>query len=196
MMSFLNDVAPLLQLMLAIFSVVVTFVLLFFNVRAMRNAQRSVNELRLSREQENRPYVFFDFELEGNEMYMVLRNDGRTEALDISLSFEGDFKVWNALVGSNVYHFDDMAISTPLEFLAPGDAFREWMDFRPMFFRNNETRRMKGKLSYRDVQGDTHTIDLDINLEPYYRQSQLVRKDIGELIKVVKQIQRHIERAP
>ncbi len=182
MMSFLNDVAPLLQLMLAILSVVVTFVLLFFNVRAMRNAQRSVNELRLSREQENRPYVFFDFELEGNEMYMVLRNDGRTEALDISLSFEGDFK--------------DMAISTPLEFLAPGDAFREWMDYRPMFFRNNETRRMKGKLSYRDVLGDTHTIDLDINLEPYYRQSQLVRKDIGELIKVVKQIQRHIERAP
>lgn len=196
MMSFLNDFAPLFQFILAILSVLVTFVLLFFNVRAMRNAQRSVNELRLSREQENRPYIIFDFELEGNEMYMVLRNDGRTEALDVNLSFEGDFQVWNALVGDNKYNFGDMAISQPLDFLAPGDAFREWMDYRPLFFRNNEERRIKGHLSYSDTLGRQHEMDLDINLEPYYRQSQLVRKDIGELIKVVKKIQRHMEKAP
>ena len=66
--------------------------------------------------------------------------------------------------------------------------------FRPFFFRENEIRLLHGKVSYRDGQGRPYELAIELNLEPYYRQSQLVRKDVGDLVKVLKTIQRHIER--
>lgn len=195
-MEFINTYAPLFELVIAVGSVLTTLILLIFNIRANRNAQLAVREMRLAREQENRPYVIFDLALDENELSFVLRNDGRTEAYDLHLTIKEKFQVWNALVGDTIYHFDDMAISQPLDFLAPGDSFEEWMDHRPIFFRNVDLRHLTGKLTYRDGQGRPYELAIELNLEPYYRQSQLIRKDMGDLIQVLKRIQRHIERYP
>ena len=87
-------------------------------------------------------------------------------------------------------------IPCQLDFLSPLWVFEEHVNFTNTFFRQNGLRLLHGNLSDCDVQGRPYELLTELNLKAYDRQSQIIRKDIGDLIKVVKSNQRQIERNP
>lgn len=184
----------LAKLIVTILTAIGTLLLLYFNYRANKIARHSVQEMRITREEEYRPYIFLDIQFSDLEMDMVLKNDGKAAAFNIQLAVDQNIKVCNALVSDTKYHLQDLSISGKIAMLAPGDEFREWLDHSGYFFRNNEVRKISGKVVYEDAQGRKYEFPIDIDLEPFAMRSQVLRKDMPDLVKTLENLRRDLER--
>jgi len=194
-MEFLQEYSVALKLFLAFASVVITIVLLYFNLRANDIAQKAVEQLKKAREEENRPYVFLDVEIKRYEMEFILRNHGRSAALDVQMTLDQPIQVWSGLVPKNDYTFPDMALSQGVPMIVPSDEVREWVDVAGFFFRNNEgIEKVTGKVVYNDARGKSYTHNIELNLSVYREIRQHGHDDIPELIKALEKIKRHYDR--
>lgn len=171
-----------------------TILLLILNYRANRISEKSVQELIQSREEEFRPYVFFDITFEEREMHFLVKNEGKAAAYNIHVLLDHDWKIWNSLITDKEYTFKDMGIAEEITMLAPGEEYCEWVDMSSRFFQNNEERKVRGKVQYEDEQGRPFVFPIEIELTPYEERVFMVRKDFDDLVRAVKQLRQEMER--
>ncbi|RME79148.1 MAG: hypothetical protein D6785_11440 [Planctomycetota bacterium] len=171
-----------------------TIILLVLNYRANRISEKSVEELVRSREEEFRPYVFFDIIFKESEMHFQVKNHGKAAAHNIHITLDQEWKVWNSLSSEKDYTFSDMGISEEITMLAPDEEYCEWVDTSFRFFQNNESRKMTGKVQYEDEQGNPYVFPIDMDLVPYEERVLLIQRDFDDLVKAVTELRREMER--
>lgn len=196
MLELLNEYALLIKLIVGAGTLLATIILLYFNYQSNKYSHLAVREMQRAREEEHRPYVYFDVHFENNrEMHFVLRNEGTMAALNVELELDQNLKVWNSLVRRSKekdYFLQDMAIHDDIEMLAPGDEFKEWVDDTSQFFRNNDERRLTGRLRYEDTNHKKFALAIDLDLEPYLQRSQVFQKNFSDLVRSIENIRRRL----
>ncbi|RME03890.1 MAG: hypothetical protein D6805_04965 [Planctomycetota bacterium] len=185
----------LVKLIITALVTIATVILLVFNLKANRLTRLSIQQMENARKEEFRPYVLFDMEFDATHVFMTLRNVGKSPAFQVQLQLDQDLKVWNSLVGEEIYTPKDMAITDEIEMITPGNEFREWVDFSDFFFRNNENiSNLSGKVTYQDAAGNPYQFLIHLDIEPFRHRYIYIRKDMKSLVQTLERIRDHIKK--
>ncbi|RME79149.1 MAG: hypothetical protein D6785_11445 [Planctomycetota bacterium] len=174
-------------------SLITMLVVIFLNYRANRVAEKGIEENKLVRELEKRPYVFFQIEIDlsGNWVNFVLENKGKGVARNIKLSLEQEILV--SRQRKTVPH-TQMAISKPISFLAPGGRFEEYAEAaRPFFQDNKDLSRVTGKVEYEDLQGKKLVSPVSINMKSIANRRFLVESSFSKLVNEINAMTRFFQ---
>lgn len=184
----------LLKVILTVATTLGTLILLILNNRANRISNQAVEAMRFAREEEYRPYVYYDVAFEDHEMHMVLKNSGKSAAYNVKLHLDQDIKIWNSLASEKDYKLQDMGMSKEVEMLAPGEEFKEWADVSFRFFQNNESKHLTGKVTYDDGAGRDFEFKIDLDLTPFAERVFSPEKGMEDLITLMDRMRMDLDR--
>lgn len=183
----------LIDVLFAGISLVAMLVVIYLNYRANKMSELAIEETRLGRELEGRPYVYFNILLDqgGSVVDFCLSNHGRGVARNVRLVLEQNLKISQRREKVAV---KEMAIFKPISFLAPQGAFREFADMGHIFFKDNaECEVVTGKVDYEDAGGKTYTSPVRINLKALGSKRSLIMPTMHNLVDTVEQIARVVQ---
>jgi hypothetical protein len=129
-------IVQLLSLIFLIIYVIKTWEMASATRKSAEATEKSVIELRETRDQESSPYiiVYFDVQIESRVIYLVVKNIGRTIATQVHLQFT-----------PSLQRSDDFPCLMELSFIKNGIAsmppnyeIRTLIDSTPAYFGNNE----------------------------------------------------------
>ena len=165
------------------------FSFVYMGIKANRISQQALAEMRTTRQEEMRPYVYLTMEIvRGQWINLKLINRGRHVARHIEVSVDQQIKIRR-----QEKSFQDLAMARPLEFLAPHGEFVEWLDQSHDFFRHNEVGELTGKVVYRDTEGTAYESPIRIDLKQLGARFILMEKTTDDLVGGLEQLKRTIE---
>ncbi len=122
-----NNLVGLLTVLLTYLYVVLTS----FMVRQMAQAQ----------EEERRPYVVVDIEMDQQETTMVLKNISKTPARDVRVQLIPD------ILTASEKSVNDTLFSKPIAFLPPGRIVNSFVDLSQKFFEEGKPTNFEVSMS-------------------------------------------------
>ncbi|MCB9891450.1 MAG: hypothetical protein H6833_07375 [Planctomycetes bacterium] len=189
-MQWIQENAAALKALLAVMTFAATVVLLWLNTHANRLSHRSMEEMHSTHDEESRPRVVFFLDASsGSQLEVVVQNVGRSEALDVKIEFDQDFRIWYSLMNNEQeFTLKDLALVDGIDMLAPGEEQREWIDYSFRFFQKSEATQLTGCVTYQDLIGRTFTFPIDIDLTMYKSFAVREPKDMSDLNRVLEEI--------
>ena len=149
-------------------------------------AWRQVREARRLREEQQRPFVVIDFEVErGYIAFLVVSNLGTSLARDVRFSIDPPLESAVSSVALDKMKMLNQGIST----LAPGKEIRTFFD---MGFKRGKAElpmTYTARVQYTDETGRRHfdeTVDLDLDL--YMHLSEITRQGVHDVHKRLEEI--------
>jgi hypothetical protein len=166
------------------------FSFVYMGIKANRIGQQALEEMRTTRQEEMRPYVYLTVEIvRGQWINLKLINRGRHVARHLQVSVDQQIKIRR-----DDKSFQDLALAQPLEFLAPHGEFVEWLDHSHDFFRKNEdVKELTGKVTYQDSEGTAYESPIEIDLAQLSARFILMEKTTDDLVGGLEQLKRTIE---
>ena len=169
-------------------------VILYLGHRSNKIAQQNIKELEAERIAENRPYVFFGFEIDRQfTFYFNLKNSGKTAAHNVKLKFHKDLiasKYRNR--GSNeekTRMFSELAIADPIPFITPSRIYKEYINQAQSFWMLNEKQgQILATLEYSDDDGNNYKDDIDIDLTVYFQR--VISSSVNNIEISIQEIER------
>ncbi|MCD4657027.1 MAG: hypothetical protein K8S87_05735 [Planctomycetes bacterium] len=169
-------------------------VILFLSHRSNKIAQQNIKELEAERIAENRPYVFFGFEIDRQfTFFLNLKNTGRTAAHNVKLRFHKD------LIASKYRDretkeektrmFSMLAIADPIPFITPGRVYKEFINSATNFWSLNDKHgQILATLEYSDDDGNLYKDDIDIDLTVYFQR--VISSSVNNIETSIQDIER------
>ncbi|MGH2777390.1 MAG: hypothetical protein ACRDJB_01950 [Actinomycetota bacterium] len=149
---------------------------------------RQVRHTAQAREDQTRPYVIVDFEFQGWEVLLAIRNIGTSPAMDVQITFD------KPLQAPHIEDPDELAVFTDgIPMLAPGRLIAIPFGNGPNFFSEGVDEKLPlryvarveysghgGRKRYRDA-------DLVLDLTPY-KHTLIERDDLHQIYQNLKEI--------
>ena len=157
--------------------------LTFLNIHLTK---KTVDEMKATRVSQTRPHVIVDFETEEYLMYLALRNIGNGIAREVSLRFKPPLKDSRGRVISN------MPLFKKVDYFPPDKKVRTLFDSGPSYFGASPKlpRIFNVSLSYfDDAKNEKFQEKIKLDLSVYENLTYTMKKDIGDLVEVLKDIQ-------
>ena len=82
----------ILSIIIDIILTIVTGIMAYATFNMANSTKKSVNEMKLTREETNSAEVLMYFEIDAHRMYLVVENVGKTIAEDVKIKFEPELK--------------------------------------------------------------------------------------------------------
>lgn len=82
----------MLSIMIDIILTIVTTAMAYATFNMANSTKKSVDEMKLTREETNSAEVLMYFEIDAHRMYLVIENVGKTIAKDVKIKFEPELK--------------------------------------------------------------------------------------------------------
>lgn len=82
----------ILSIIIDIILTIVTGVMAYATFNMANSTKKSVNEMKLTREETNSAEVLMYFEIDAHRMYLVIENVGKTIAKDLKIKYEPELK--------------------------------------------------------------------------------------------------------
>lgn len=183
----------LTQAELGLASVFVALLATVFSFLGVIATWRTVQEMKLAREAQERPYVIMDFDLSDPPIInLVLSNIGNGAAKGVKFRFEPD------LVAS-----DDRNISKSvllfrdgIKFFAPGKTISVLFDMSHAYLAANKPLTFNVTISYRNAQGTREYKEfMELDLSMFKGRHYIIRKGIHDLVKEIEKLNKEISRA-
>lgn len=190
-MEWLQQNQAAIEVLLAAATLLAMSVVIYLNYRAEMLSERAIQETRRAREQEYRPYVYFQIYIDNRTRAVNFRlvNRGRSIARNIQLKL--DDKVYRD-EGKPV---EDLAVFQGLSFLAPDGEFEEYAGFPNTFFRSNEDLKvMKGVVSYEDTSGNQYQSSIRVPLQAIAQRMSFEEADLHALVETLEDMERMMQR--
>jgi len=193
-MYFADIQSGIMFLILTLIYTISSVVILYLGHRSNKIAQQNIKALETQRIAENRPYVFFGFEISRQFTFLLnLRNTGRTAAQNVKLNFQ------NNLIASKYRDretreektrmFSDLAIADPIPFITPSRIYKEYINYAPNFWELNEKQgRILATLEYSDDDGNVYKDEIDIDLTVYFQR--VISSSINNIETSIQEIER------
>lgn len=154
-------------------------------IAAALYARSQVSEARKLREQQNRPFVSIDFEMEGNSLvFLEVSNLGTSLARDVK------FEINPPLQSAIDLPFEKMKmLNEGISTLAPGKRIRTFFDSGFQRYESDLPNFYEVKVSYRD-EDRRRTFDesLDLDLEIFLHLSTVTRHGVHDINARLKEI--------
>jgi hypothetical protein len=143
-----------------------------------------VREMKQTREEERRPYVYTDFFLESNIIFVIVRNSGKNGAKDIKVTFSPP------LITSENKNISDIAMfKEGIKFLPPDKELKTWFDMGPSFYSSALQKSYNVKISYEDMVSDKkYEEEYQLDLETYKEIIYLHRKTLHDIAEELERI--------
>lgn len=152
-------------------------------------ATRQVREARRLREQQYRPFVVIDFEVDDPWISLVITNLGTSLARDIRFEVQPELR--SSLEDQPALGILNDGIPT----LAPGKVLRTFFDGFIQRKDSGLPDRYEATVSYRDESGRRQFSEaLSLDLAIYKSFTYLVRHDIHDIHKVLKEMQKEMKK--
>ena len=191
-LTFLNENQGALLSILTLVYVVATLITTAFIHRSNRLVRES-NQLTFQFEEErNRPYVIFDFVFEQNIIYAILKNIGKTPAINVLLSLD---KKMADLHTDKRMPFPENLIS----FMAPDRVLRDFINIAHQLFQDKQKHVYTVTIKYQNTKNkdylETFTVDLDHNKGLTYLVPQDHLKEIANSVKDINKNMNELKKA-
>ena len=149
---------------------------------------RQVRHAAQAREDQTRPHVIVDFELQGWEVLLAIRNIGTSSAMDVQITFD------KPLQAPHIDDPDELAVfSDGIPMLAPGRVIAIPFGNGPSFFDENVTEDLPLRYVAR-VEYSGHgrrkryrDPDLVLDLSPY-KHTRVATDDLHQIYQNLKEI--------
>ncbi len=149
-------------------------------------AWRQVREARRLREEQQRPFVVIDFEVErGYIAFLVVSNLGTSLARDVRFSIDPPLESAVPSVALDKMKMLNQGIST----LAPGKKIRTFFDMGDRRGKTDLPMTYTARVQYTDETGRRlfdETVDLDLDL--YMHLSEITRQGVHDIHKRLEEI--------
>lgn len=191
MIEWLNSNQGVIDLAMTALFILASVIVLRANFRANEVAEATLAQMREERRQERRPFVYFDVEITNRYQYVSfkLENKGKGAAKNIRVMLDGDLEL------SKDRRLSQMAVVRPLGFLAPnGGRFVDFADMAHVFFNRNAEATLSGRVDYEGTDGHRYTSPIDINFQLHSHRGIVFRRGMTELVRVVDDLVREMER--
>ncbi len=182
-----------IEVLFAATSLLTVIVVIYLNYRASLMAEMALHESQLAREQEYRPYVYFQIVSDSRTRSVNFRviNRGRHIATNIRLHL--DQKLYRNKEKETTV--DELAVFQGLSFLAPGGTFEEYVNFTNTFFRSNEDIKVvTGTIRYEDSHGTSYESKIRVPLQALYQRMNFHEVDFHALVESVEDLERTLQR--
>lgn len=145
------------------------------------STEKSVNEMKETRDQESAPYVLVYFDFHGHEMYLIVENVGKGLAKDVSFDFEP------SLVNSRGNKISELSLlKDGIGSIPPNYKIRHFFDMSFNYFENNLPLKYRVKTSYYGgLKYEKRTTEHILDAGFYQMVSFLDKKGLNELAKTV-----------
>lgn len=156
--------------------------------KAAEATEKSVVEMRETRDQETAPFVivYFDVRTEGGLIYLVVKNIGRTVATRVKLSFTPELRC-----SRNDHLLGEVGfIKNGIESMPPNYEIRTLVDSSPAYFRKEELP-LKYDVEttyYGGVESKKRVTNQLLDLSAYKGVSYVRNKNIGNLVEEVEKL--------
>lgn len=193
MLKFLNDNEGAVQAVSVIFYILTTLVFILATFRSNKLARDSQEEMRKMHQEEMRPRVIFDILVKpGDPVHVHLQNIGRTPARNVKLNLTQDVTFGR---DDDKRKLMDLNFLQSTESLAPDRNIRSLIAWRPdLFLKENEGKIIKGTISYADLSGQTYTEDISIDVEDYVMVTDVLKKNMDDLVRAVEELSKTWQR--
>lgn len=132
-------------------------------------------------EQQNRPYVFGDFELANNgAIYFAIKNFGNTTAKNVRVQFDPP------PIDSNGRSLNDV-FGSPIAFFPPGKEYMQIINAGHIFLEEGKPLQFRLQIEYQSVKGIKYKENIDFDLE-YLKQATNPRKAVEDHLKDIVEV--------
>lgn len=108
-----------------------------------------VREMKQSREEDRRPYVYVDFVFDTSVILIMVKNSGRSGAKNIKFSFSP------ALVSSKNEKISEINMfKEGIKFLPPEREIKTWFDMGPSFYKSDLPKTYNVEIEYQNAITD------------------------------------------
>ncbi|RME03889.1 MAG: hypothetical protein D6805_04960 [Planctomycetota bacterium] len=190
-MKWLMEYGDWIEVAFSLVSLLTMFVVIWLNYEANKLAEKGVEEGKLIWELENRPYVYFqiDMDLGANTISFCLYNRGKGIAKNIRLELKENL---TCIPGREEIPVQKIAmLQEGLAFLAPEGKFLELVGDTPTFFRiNKDIPELHGTIFYEDAAGKKYQTPVRVNLKALGKRREVVPAGIDQVVQVLEDIER------
>ncbi len=180
----------ILSLIFLIAYVIKTWEMASATRKAAEATEKSVFEMRETRDQETTPYiiVYFDIPPESNIIYLVVKNIGRTVATQIKLTFTPPLQTRDNRPNINELNL----IKNGIEVMPPNHEIRTIVDSFSEYINNNELPlQYSARVSYYGgMDNKQRILEQPLDLSAYKGISYIRHKNMGDLVDAVQRIVR------
>lgn len=160
--------------------------------KAAEATEKSVLEMRETRDQETAPFIiaYFDVQTEASLIYLVVKNIGRTVATQVKLSFTPELQSSN----DNGLLKEVGFIKNGIESMPPNYEIRTLVDSSPGYFGKNELP-LKYNVEityYGGIESKQRTANQQLDLSANKGVSYVRNKTMNNLVDVVEKLTREI----
>ena len=148
----------------------------------------TVQEMKLAREAQERPYVILDFDLsESHIINLVVSNIGSGAAKDVRFSFKPDLVASDGRnISASVLLFRQGA-----SFFPPGKTISQFFDVSLDYFAADKPLTFDVMVSYRDATGGKGYKDsLRLDLPMFKGRMYVARKGVHDLVKEIEKLRK------
>ena len=153
----------------------------------------TVQEMKLAREAQERPYIIVDFDLsEAPVINLVVSNIGNGAAKDVRFSFEPD------LITSDERNISESVLlfRQGVRFFPPGKTISQFFDMSHAYLGANKPLTFDVTVSYDDVkEGKEYKESMQSDLSMFKGRQYIVRKGVHDLAKEIEKLNKEISRA-
>jgi len=143
-----------------------------------------VNEMKVARETQLRPYIIVDFEFYKIHLCdMVIKNVGNGPAFDVKIKFEPDIVYREPDI-----KLSDLPIFQQMAFFPAGKEIRFFFKSMIGQFGEDAQNQFNVNLGYKDSGGKIYDENLSLDLTLYKNLAFLGVKDFDDLVKTVERI--------
>ncbi|MBA4376832.1 MAG: hypothetical protein C0401_11770 [Anaerolinea sp.] len=180
----------ILSLIFLIIYVIKTWEMASATRKAAEATEKTVIEMRETRDQETTPYiiVYFDIPAESNIIYLVVKNIGRSIATHIKLMFTPPLQT-----SDNRPNLNDLSlIRNGIEVMPPNNEIRTIVDSFSSYISNEELPLMyRVSVSYYGgMENKQRVIEQPLDLSAYKGISSLRHKNMNNLVDEVNKLAR------
>lgn len=156
-------------------------------------AEKTLLEMKESRDQEVAPYVvaYFDVILESHLIYLVIKNIGKSIATDVQVIFDPPLKSGSFDIGDSVLLKDGKVASLP-----PSYEIRALFDTAINLYGSQELPLIYSvRISYRGgLKDDERVINQILDLSIYKGLMSIMTKGMDDLVKQVNELTKHSDK--
>lgn len=185
----------ILSIIIDVILTIVTGIMAYATFNMANSTKRSVDEMKLTREETNSAEVLMYFEIDAHRMYLVVENVGKTIAEDVKIKFEPELK------NSDGEEYNELK---EISYLPPNYKIKTFFDMTHRYYgKYHKYPKVKFFISYKNIynkpitreyESDLHYLNnvgflgsesetVEMSLYEIKEEFQQINKKLDEIIK-------------
>lgn len=147
-----------------------------------------VSQIAKAQEEERRPYIIVDFEIENRLIWLVVQNIGKMPAICVKIS------VIPEIIDGTNKRLSDTIFSEPMMFFPPGKKFRSLIKLSHEMLSGDSPLNYKFAIQYSgDNKKRSYSEENTVNLGFHINRLSIFKKDIDDVFSVIEKLNKQLE---